>query len=74
MTEQTLLYIVLGLAAGIAILAIVLLVKNANLEKELRQIRKDTQDTIQLSLNTPKRTKLLKLLLLKFIVQSTALC
>lgn len=52
MTEQTLLYIVLGIAAGIAILAIVLLVKNANLEKELRQIRKDTQDTIQLSLNT----------------------
>ncbi|MBQ9961609.1 MAG: DNA recombination protein RmuC [Firmicutes bacterium] len=52
MTEQTLLYIVLGLAAAITVLAIVLLVKNASLEKELRQLRKDTQDTIQLSLNT----------------------
>lgn len=52
MTEQTLLYIVIGIAAAIAVLAIVLLVKNASLEKELRQLRKDTQDTIQLSLNT----------------------
>jgi len=52
MTEQTLLYIVIGIAAAIAVLAIVLIVKNASLEKELRQLRKDTQDTIQLSLNT----------------------
>lgn len=52
MTEQTLLYIVIGIAAAIVVLAIVLLVKNASLEKELRQLRKDTQDTIQLSLNT----------------------
>ena len=52
MTEQTLLYIVIGIAAAIAVLAIVLLVKNTSLEKELRQLRKDTQDTIQLSLNT----------------------
>ena len=59
MTEEILLYILVAFAAVTAVLAIIMLGRNAamarelkDLQEETRTIRKDTQDTIQLSLNT----------------------
>lgn len=52
MTEKVLLYIVLAVAVAAAVLIVVLINRYSALEKEMRELRKDTQDTIQLSLNT----------------------
>jgi len=52
MTEQVLLYISLALAAVCAVLLVILISRQSAMTREMNQIRKETQDNIQLSLKT----------------------
>lgn len=52
MNEQILLYIALALAAVCVILLIILVSRQSAMTREMNQIRKETQESIQFSLKT----------------------